>query len=62
MKEKKEKTPIKIGLVEWILILMACSAIALAAISYLMRTLDYILIFYFCIMSTIVLKKFKIYL
>lgn len=37
MKEKKEKTPIKIGLVEWILILMACSAIALGAIYFIVK-------------------------
>lgn len=34
---KTEKTPIKIGLVNWILILMACSAIALGAIYFIVK-------------------------
>lgn len=36
-RSKKEKTPIKIGLVDWILILMACSSIALGAIYFIVK-------------------------
>ncbi len=34
---KTNKTPIKIGLVDWIIILMACSTIALGAIYFIAK-------------------------